>query len=77
MKTKSEHDFAAWLGQMKLYKRLCRHKRRDYWNNKLTDPKNKMANIRSHINFDNNWDNNFEVSGFAKACMAVTLIFFI
>ena len=41
MRTKSENDFAAWLGQKKLYKRLCRHKRRDYWNNKLSDPKNK------------------------------------
>ena len=28
----------------------CRRKRRDYWNNKLSDPKNKMANIWSHIN---------------------------
>ena len=50
MRTKSENDFAAWLGQKKLYKRLCRHKRRDYWNNKLSDPKNKTANIWSHIN---------------------------
>ena len=48
--TKSENGFAAWLGQKKLYKRLCRHKRRDYWNNKLSDPKNKTANIWSHIN---------------------------
>ena len=30
MRTKSENDFAAWLGQKKFYKRLCRHKRRDY-----------------------------------------------
>ena len=30
MRTKSENDFAACLGQKKLYKRLCRHKRRDY-----------------------------------------------
>ena len=50
MKTKSENDFAAWLGQKELYKRLCRHKRRDYWNNKLSGPKNKTANIWSHIN---------------------------
>ena len=50
MKTKSENDFAAWLGQKRLYKRLCRHKRRDYWNNKLSDPKNKTANIWSYIN---------------------------
>ena len=28
----------------------CRQKRRDYWNNKLSDPKNKTANIWSHIN---------------------------
>ena len=41
MKTKSENDFAAWLGQKKLYKRLLRHKRRDHWNNKLNDPKTK------------------------------------
>ena len=45
MRTKNENDFAAWLCQKKLYKRLCRHKRRDYWNNKLSDPKNKTANI--------------------------------
>ena len=32
MRTRSENDFAAWMGQKKLYKRLCRHKRRDYWN---------------------------------------------
>ena len=38
------------MGQKKLYKRLCRHKRRGYWNNKLSDPKNKTANIWSHIN---------------------------
>ena len=50
MKTKSENDFAAWMNLKKLYKRLCRHKRRDYWNNKLSDPKNKTANIWSHIN---------------------------
>ena len=50
MRTSSENDFAAWLGQKKLYKSLCRHKRRDYWNNKLSDPKNKTANIWSHIN---------------------------
>ena len=39
MRTKSENDFAAWMGQKKLYKKLCRHKRRDYWNNKLSDTK--------------------------------------
>ena len=50
MRTKSENDFAAWMGQKKLYKKLCRHMRRDYWNNKLSDPKNKRANIWSHIN---------------------------
>ena len=50
MRTKSENDFAAWMSQKKFYKRLCRHKRRDYWNNKLSDPKNKTANIWSHIN---------------------------
>ena len=49
-RTKSEDDFAAWMGQKKLYKKLCRQKRRDYWNNKLSDPKNKTANIWSHIN---------------------------
>ena len=41
MRTKSENDLAARLGQKKLYKRLCRHKCRDYWNNKLSDPKKK------------------------------------
>ena len=41
MKTKSENDFAAWMGQMEHYKKLCRHKRRDYWNTKLSDPKKK------------------------------------
>ena len=46
---KSENDFAAWLGQKKLYQRLCRHKRRNYWNNKLNDPKIKTANIWNHI----------------------------
>ena len=50
MRTKNENDFAAWMGQRKLLKRLCRHKRRDYRNNKLSDPKNKTANIWSHIN---------------------------
>ena len=30
MRTINEKDFAAWLGQKKLYKRLCRHKRSDY-----------------------------------------------
>ena len=50
MRTKSENDFAAWMGQKKLYKRLCRHKRRNYWNNKLSDAKNKTLNIWSHIN---------------------------
>ena len=50
MRTKSEDDFAACLGQKKIYKRLCRHKRRDYWINKLSDPKNKTANIWRHIN---------------------------
>ena len=49
MRTKSEKDFAAWLGQKKLYKRRCRHKRRDYWKYKRSDPKNKTANIWSHI----------------------------
>ena len=39
MRTKSENDFAAWMGQKKLYKRLRRHKRRDYWNNKPSAPK--------------------------------------
>ena len=43
-------DFAARLGQKKFYRRLCGHKRRDYSNNKLSDPKNKTANIWSHIN---------------------------
>ena len=41
IKTKNENDFAEWLGQMKLYKRLCRHKRREYWNTVLCDPKTK------------------------------------
>ena len=41
IRTKSENDFAAWLGQKKLYKRLCRHKRRNYWNNKLSDKRTK------------------------------------
>ena len=50
MRTKSENDFAAWLGQRKFYKRLCRHRRRYYWNNKFSDPRNKTANIWSHIN---------------------------
>ena len=49
MRTKSEKDFAAWMGLKKLYKRLCRHKRRGYWNKKLSGPKNKTANIWSHI----------------------------
>ena len=49
MRTKSENDFAAWMGQKKLYKRLYRYKRRDYWSNKLNGPKNKTANIWSHI----------------------------
>ena len=40
IRTKSENDFAAWLGQKKLYKRLCRHKRRDNWKNELNDKKN-------------------------------------
>ena len=47
---KSENDFAAWMGQKKLYKKLCRHKRKDYWNNKLSETKNKTANIWRHIN---------------------------
>ena len=50
MKTKSENDCSAWLGLKKLYKRLCRHKRTNYLNNKLSDPKKKTANIWSHIN---------------------------
>ena len=50
MRTKSENDFSAWLGQEKLYKKLYRHKCRDYWNNKLSDPKNKTADSWSHIN---------------------------
>ena len=50
MRTKSENDFAAWMGQKKLYKRLCRHKCRDYLNNELSDPKSKTANVWSHIN---------------------------
>ena len=48
MKTKSENDFAAWMDQKKLQKN-CGHKRRDYLNNKLSDPK-KSANIWNHIN---------------------------
>ena len=50
MRTKRKNDFAAWMRQKKLYKRLCRHERRDYWHNKLSDPKNKTANIWSNIN---------------------------
>ena len=49
MRKKSENDFAAWMGQKRLYKRLCRHKREGYWNNKLSYPKNKTAIIWSHI----------------------------
>ena len=30
LRTKIENDFAAWLGQKKLYKRLCRYKRSDH-----------------------------------------------
>ena len=45
MRTKSGNDFAAWLGQKKFYKQLCRHKRREYWKKKLSDPENKRANI--------------------------------
>ena len=41
LKTKNEYDSAAWLGQMKFYKRLCEDKRRDYWNNKFSDLKIK------------------------------------
>ena len=63
MKTKSENDFSAWLGQKKLYKRLCRHKRRDYWNNKLSDPKNKTANIWSYINSVSGRRKRFSVDG--------------
>ena len=29
---------------------MCRHKRKDYWNAKLSDPKKKTADILSHIN---------------------------
>ena len=34
----------------KTHKRLCRQKCRDYRNNKLSDPRNKTANIWSYIN---------------------------
>ena len=40
MRTKSENDFAAWLGQKKLYEKLCRHKRKAYWNNTDRDSTN-------------------------------------
>ena len=63
MRTKCEKDFAAWMGQKKLYKRLCRHKRRDYWNNKLSNPKNKTANIWSHINSVSGRGKRFSVDG--------------
>ena len=63
MRTKSENDFAAWMGQRKLYKRLCRHKRRDCWNNKLSDPKNKTAYIWSHINNVSGRGKRFYVDG--------------
>ena len=49
MKTKSEYNFAARLGQKKIYKRLCRHKHKDYWNKKISDLKNKTTNIWSRI----------------------------
>ena len=58
MRTKSENDFATWLDQKKLYKRLCRPKRRDYWNNKLSDPKSKTTNIWSHIKSVSGLDHN-------------------
>ena len=63
MRTKSENDFVAWMGQRKLYKRLCRHKRRDCWNNKLSDPKNKTAYIWSHINNVSGRGKRFYVDG--------------
>ena len=50
MRAERENDVAAWLGQKKLYKSLCRHELRDYRNNKLSDPKNKTAKILKHIN---------------------------
>ena len=51
------------MGQKKLYKRLCRHKSRDYWNNKLSDPKNKTAYIWSHNNNVSGWGKKFYFDG--------------
>ena len=51
------------MGQKKLYKRLCRHKRREYWNNKLSDTKNKTANSWSHINSVSGRRKRFSVDG--------------
>ena len=59
IKTKSEYNFAARLGQKKLYKRLCRHKHKDYWNKKTSDPKNKTTNIWSHIDGVSGWGKRF------------------
>ena len=41
----------------------CVHKRRDYWNNELSDPKNKTANIWSHINSVSGRGKRFSVDG--------------
>ena len=48
LEDKNEYDSAAWLGQMKLYKRLCKDKRRDYWNNKNRDSKIKRLTFELH-----------------------------
>ena len=63
MNIKSENDFSSWLGQKKLYKRLCRHKHRDYWNNKLSNPNTKTANLWSHINSVPGRGKRFSVDG--------------
>ena len=65
MRTKNENDFAAWLGQKKLYKRLGKDKRRNYWNNKLSDPKNKTANFWSHVNSVSGRGKRSSVDGFS------------
>ena len=59
MKTKSEYNFAAWLGRKKLYKRLCRHKHKDYWNKKINHSKNKTTNIWSRIDSVSGWGKRF------------------
>ena len=49
-KNKCKVDLGAWVNRKQIYRRLCRQRKKEYWNAKLMDPKSKSSNTWKFLN---------------------------